>query len=691
MHQFVLLLIYLFMTNFLLPIRLSGLCRRSALSICFLLCSLTFSAVAQDDFKPRMGVIDRPTLEMTAYPGDSTADAVMLYDYAKVSFSYDNNKGLLMTTDTWVRIKILKESALDRASVGIRCYEGSTYKEQEVVQDIKGYTYNLENGQIVKTDLERKAVRRDKATDSFSTTKFNLMNVKKGSVIEYSYSVVSPLAVRNEPRPWTFQGSVPVKWSEFNIVIPNFLDYKMTMGGYVPLHINKQERVNVSVGHSSFDGQGTSYRLVVKDAPAFVNEPFITTEMDYLSKITFELSSVNVPGQISKNFSQTWEDVERTLDEAKWFGGELRRSGFLKEVRDEIAAKTTDPLERMKLAYKHVQSHMKWDGYSGLYAGDGIKKAYDNRKGNACDINLMLTVLLRELDVECDPIMLSTRAHGYLHQHIPLIESFNYVIAHAKVGEKVYFLDASEPFAKPGMLPERALNGVGRLIPKKGQGRFIEINPIDSQSKLEMITATIVPEDGLIKGRYSISYGGYEALGWRSSYASEAENVFQDAFKKKVPEWKIEKLAVNNKSDDVSGSVNVSCDFEAEDENASPGVFYFNPIMAGRWATNPLKSKERIYPVDLGTGISNSFIGNFTLPEGYALEEMPKAEIVMLPDKGGKFSYQVRQVGNVIQVNSLVQVTRTRFLPEEYADLKEFFERVVQKHAQPLVIKKKSI
>ncbi|SEI81051.1 protein of unknown function [Dyadobacter sp. SG02] len=679
------------MTNSLLPIRLSGLCRRNVLSIHFLLFFFTFNAFAQDDFKPKLGLIDRASLEMTAYPGDSTADAVVLYDYGKVTFSYDNLKGLLMTTNIWVRIKILKESALDRASVGIPYYEGQSYKEQEWVEDLKGYTYNLENNQIVKTELERKAVRREKSTDYHSTTKFNLANVKKGSVIEYSYSLVSPFNVRTEPKTWTFQSSVPIKWSDYNIVVPNFLDYKMTMGGFLALHMNKQEPVNVSVGHASFDGPGISYRFVVKDAPAFVNEPFITTEMDYLSKIAFELASVNVPGQIHKNYSQTWENVDRTLDEAKWFGVELGRSGFLKEVRDEIAKTTTDPLERMTLAYKHVQGHMKWDGTSGLYSGDGIKKAYDNRKGNACDINLMLTVLLRELGLECDPILLSTRAHGYLHQHIPMLEGFNYVIAHAKIGEKTYFLDASEPFAKPGLLPERALNGYGRLIPKKGVGRFVEINPVDSDSKLEMITANILPEDGVIKGSYSISYGGYEALDWRSAYAAQADNVYQDVLKKTVPEWKIQNLAIKNKADDYKGTVNVSCDFEIEDENASPGVFYFNPIMAGRWVKNPLKSKERIYPIDLATGISNSFIGNFTLPEGYALEEMPKAEIIMLPDKGGKFSYQVRQVGNVIQVNSMVQVSRTRFMPEEYADLKEFFERVVQKHAQPLVIKKKSI
>lgn len=682
------LLIYLFMTNFLHWCGLTRMMRSNAIAFSFLL-FISISAFSQEDFKPKMGQIDRASLELTSYPGDSTADAVYLYDYGSVTFSYDDQKGLMMSTKIWTRIKILKESAFGRASIGIPVYEGASYKEQEWVEGIKGYTYNLENDQIVTTELATKTVKREKSSATQSTMKFNLTNVKKGSIIEYSYTLVSPMTVRIKPTPWNFQGSIPSKWSEYRIIIPFFLDYKMTMGGYLPLYMNKQEPVNVDVGHSRYNGNGISYRFVVKDAPAFVNEPYITTEADYLSKINFELASIIIPGEMTKNFSQSWENVERTLDEASWFGGELRRSGFLKDIKDEIASKTTDPQERMNLAYAHIRDRMKWDGYSGLFAGDGIKKAYDNKKGNACDINLMLTVLLRELDLECNPFILSTRAHGYLHQHIPMIENFNYIVSHVKIGEKEYFLDATQSYAKPGLLPEHALNGFGRLIPKKGKGRFIEIIPGESQSKLEMINASIVPDDGTIKGNYSISYGGYEALNWREKYGTEADNVVHEALKKQVPEWQIQNVSIKNKTEDLKGTVNVACDFEIEDENASPGVFYFNPVLAGKWTTNPLKSKDRIYPIDLGTAISAAYIANFTLPDGYVLEEMPKTEIVMLPEKGGKFAYQVRQTNNVIQVNSSIQGTRTRFMPEEYPHLKEFFERVVQKHAQPLVIKKK--
>ncbi|MCE6988503.1 DUF3857 domain-containing protein [Dyadobacter sp. CY323] len=627
---------------------------------------------------------------MTAYVGDSTADAVYLYDSGDVSFLYDDLKGFVMKSKMWVRIKILKESALDRASVGLTYYYGNNFKEQEWIEDLKGYTYNLENGQIVTTELDKKSIKREKSSEYSYTTKFNLPNVKKGAVIEYSYTLVSPMSVRPKPDTWHFQGSVPFKWSEYKITIPYFLDYKMTMGGYLSLHHNKHEPVNVDVGHSRYNGQGMSYRFVVKDSPAFVNEPYMTTEKDYLSKLNFELASITFPGEMSKNFSQTWDDVEKTLEEASWFGGELRKSAFLKDKKEEISKGSYDPLERMNRAYGFIQKYMKWDGYTGLRSGDGGKKAFDNKKGNACDINLMLTSLLRELGLEANPVLISTRAHGHVYQEIPMIESFNYIVSHVKIGEQEYLLDATQPYAKPGLLPEHALNGVGRLIPKKGAGRFIIISPLDLQSKLEMISAKIVPEDGIIKGNYAISYGGYEALRWRDKYSTEPENVFQDDLKKLVPEWQLQNIAVKNKSDDLKGTVSVSCDFEVEDENASPGVFYFNPMLAGRWASNPLKAKERIYPLDLTTGISNSYIGNFTLPEGYMLDEMPKTEILMLPDKAGKFSYQVRQVGSVIQVNSSVQVNKVRFLPDEYDYLKEFFERVVQKHSQPLVIKKQS-
>jgi hypothetical protein len=648
-----------------------------------------FFAHAQDAFNIKLGVADMPSLEMSVFPGDSTADAVVLYDYGDVKFEYIDRIGLVSTLKTRMRIKILKESALSRASVSLQYYDGGKYDMEETITSIEGYTYNLQDGQIVTSKLYKKSITNEKLSEFRLAKKFNLPNVKKGSVIEYAYTKMTPLKVQDKPDTWTFQGTIPVNWSEYKIVIPNSLDYKMIMGGYLTLDVHEREPVTVRMGDPSLDGPGMRYRFVVKNAPSFNNEPFITTAMDYVSKIRFELARVAFQGQMVKSYSQTWEQVDKVLQDATWFGVEANKVVFDKELRESLKIMTTDSTARMEAALKLVQKTMKWDETGGLGSKVNVKKAFDNKKGNATEINLMLNGLLRDLGLEAVPVVLSTRSNGRFLEHIPLLEGFNYTICYVRIGDKDYLLDATQPYAKPGILPEHALNGKGRAIPKRGTGYFVDLTPRESKNKLEMVTAEILPDDGIIKGTYSASLGGYEALAWRNEHATDTDQTHLNELKDEFKDWKIEALEIGNKTELLGGVVTIKCKFEAEDENDAPGLFYITPIIAGRMVENPLKTPERIYPLDLSTGITKSFIGNYMLPDGYVVEEMPKTEVVSLPEKGGRFIFQVKQSGNVIQVNSTMTVNKLTFVPDDYPLLREFFSRVVQKHAEPIVIKKK--
>ena len=153
------------------------------LGLFLLLCLLktTFS-FAQEDFKPKMGQIDRASLEMTAYPGDSSADAVVLYDYADVGFVYDDRQGFMLVMEYWARIKILRESALDRASVALSYGTGATVDQRERIEGIRGYSYNLEDNQIVTRELDKKSIRDEKISEDYRGIKFNLPNVKKANI-----------------------------------------------------------------------------------------------------------------------------------------------------------------------------------------------------------------------------------------------------------------------------------------------------------------------------------------------------------------------------------------------------------------------------------------------------------------------------------------------------------------------------
>ncbi|TLV00473.1 DUF3857 domain-containing protein [Dyadobacter luticola] len=654
-----------------------------------LLVSCTFRVLAQEDIKPTFGVIDKASLQMKVCPGDSSADAMFLYDYGETTFGYEANRGIFIKTKIWARIKIFKESGLDQGNILLTYYEGAKTGAKEKLDDISGVVYNLDGNEIVTTKLDQSTIQTEKSAEGYLTRKFNLPNVKKGSVIEYSYTRFTPFLVSATPKAWPFQGSIPIQWSEYKVTIPSFIEYHITFGGYLPFYINESEVVDMKFGLKMLEGKSTSYRLVVKDAPAFVNEPFITTSDDYISKVSFEPSAYKIAGFIGEEFAGTWDQIDWKFRKAALFGEEINAPVFGKEIPEQLLDNAASPKDKMNVGYSYIQKTMKWDEGVALMPASDIKKAYQNRKGNSAAVNLLLINLLRKAGLDCDPVVLSTRSHGKVFKDFPTLENFNYVIARVMVDSVAYLLDATQKFARPGVLPEYALNGFGRVIPKVYQGHFIDIIPKDANSTLVMVDAEFLPEDGKLKGKYSASLGGYEALDWREDFASEPDKKYLEAFQKEFSEWSIKNLTVSNKTEKLDAPVSVKCEFETESESMSPGTYYFDPITAGKMKENPLKSSERIYPLDFTTLVATSFIGTFRLPEGYFIEEMPKAEVITLPGNSARFLYQAKQDGNVIQVTSKVSINKIKFLPEEYHDLKEFFDRVVTKHAQPLVIKKK--
>ena len=104
---------------------------------------------------------------------------------------------------------------------------------------------------------------------------------------------------------------------------------------------------------------------------------------------------------------------------------------------------------------------------------------------------------------------------------------------------------------------------------------------------------------------------------------------------------------------------------------------------------NPFKLEERKFPIDYGYPIQETFILKLTLPEDYIIEEKPDNSIISLPDKGGKFSYSITQTGNILQVMSQYTINKTFFLPDQYTILKEFYNQIINKHAQQIVLTKK--
>lgn len=657
------------------------------------LCFMAFTAFSQEVPTIKFGKILLKDVEMTSYEKDSSAEAAILYDNANVRFSIGETGSsfyLKMTKEYFFRIKIFKKSGLSRASREITYMRNGTTENNEFVTDIEAITYNMENGGLSETKLDKKSILEEKLVNDYYRKKITFPNVKEGSVIDFHYTVVTPFSIAIEPPTWYFQTDIPVVWSDYSITIPSHFYYNVIMGGYLPLYLNEKKNVNVDMGHTTYNTYGMAYRFVMKDIPAFKNEKFITTPNDYLSKIDFEMANYALPSGFSKSFTLTWEDLDKTLLSTDTFGGQLKKGGIVKEEVEAFKA-ITNADQKAKAIYDYVKSTYKWDENERFFTSDALKKVVANKQGNSAEINLILLNMLNESGINAYPVLLSTRSHGHISEFYPLIDRFNYVIVAIEANDgKLTLLDATDPLIPYGMLPERCLNGTGRLIKKVGEGAFI---PLDTKIKyviLEDIKGTINSDDGTIEGDYLVKTKGYAAHDLIEENKNKEESAILKEVKSKHHELEISKFGYSIEKEPELQTT-TSFHFATTDNIPNPSIIYFDPMQGGKVEENPFKAKERIYPVDFGWTSNQTYIGKFTLPKGFVIEEKPADLALALPNKGGRFLFSTKfdETENVFTITSLIVLNKAIYSADEYHFLKEFYDQIVKKHGEQVVLKAK--
>ncbi|MFD2248310.1 DUF3857 domain-containing protein [Pontibacter ruber] len=667
------------------------------LLILFFFCCSAGLASAQN-LPAKFGKVEESELTMHAYDKDTSAAAVVLSDYGYSYFTYHD--GFKVNFERHTRIKILKKSGYDWANVTIPFYQKNGDKER--ISNIKGFTYNLEGGKMVKHKLESSSQHDEQRSENWYSKKFTMPNVKEGSVIEYSYTISSDFLYNL--REWEFQTTIPVVWSEYKAYIPEYFEYKQQQQGYLPFDVATVEKgkerylvtwsseitpgINggrTSGGSSQIEANSETFRWVVKEAPALRPEVYITTLSDYQSKIEFELQRVRYPNKLPQVMTGNWDDINRDLLQAERFGAQLNRKGFFKNEVAAIKAKHTSPEQQMAALHELVKNTVKWNGKYDIYTNGSLSKAFESRTGSAAEVNLLLTSMLQEAGLTAAPVLVSTREHGRPPLWSPMLQKFNYVLAHVTVGDKEYLLDATDPLLPAGMLPVRCLNGQGRLIAKENH-RWVDLKPSAMYTKLFSGELNI-NEKGEMTGRAFESNGGYIGLQLRNAIKEDGLQKYAEKISKEIGNLKYTKPEFVN-VDNLAKPVDIKYTLTSDGNGQANDVIYLNPMMGQGKKENPFKLEKRAYPVDLGAPIDETFVCRLTIPAGYEMEEAPKSAIIALPDNGGRFTYMVEKEGNTIQIMSKVNVSKPVFYAPEYESLKEFYNQIVAKHAEQIVLKK---
>lgn len=653
-------------------------------AVAFLVC---FSLQAQQSIV-NFGNVSKEDLAQKVYPKDSSAEAVILYDYGHYSYSFTESVPHVHYT-FHRKVKILKKSGFRWATINIPYHVETDVNRTEAILEIKGATYNLENDARKVTELTKSSIFEEKTSTTQREKKVVFPQVKEGSIIEYTYVIDSPLWYFL--RTWDFQQDIPVEWSELRAIIPAYFDYKITSFGYNPFAVNEvkegKDRFIPRVNELGQDIQDPflNYRFAIKDIPAIKEDNYMTTIQDYRSSIDFELARTVFPSTGERVYSITYKDLTKTLLEDENYGVALKRFGKtaekIMENLPQVAGK--DTLTRIKNLYEHVRKTVKWNEENRLFAKTKLEQVYEKQLGNSTEINLILVGLLREMGFDANPVALSTRSHGKLLTDIALMDRFNYTVAHIMFRGKDFLLDATDQFVKPNMLPKKCLNERGWMISKNP--RWVSLMPIEKKQTNTLLSFTL-EDDQVLKGKVSEFYIGYAA-------ADEVEKVSKLGEKKYIENFKNEYLNFDNPQVTYklteNNDVQIECEATVNEAYSIAGNrIFLQPLLWKKQKENPFKQNERNYPLDLAYRIQETVTSKFTIPKNYSVETVPANKVLSLPDGKGKFVYMIKHENGMIDVLSQIILAKPIFSPDEYHDLREFFTQIITKQNEQIVLKK---
>ena len=596
----------------------------------------------------KYGKVDQADLEMQVYLKDSSASAVVLCNYGY----FDSNQ---MQFVHQMRIKILKEEGKEQGSFSVPASEKTT---------VKGQTVNLENGVPVITKLNKEGIFIERITKNLYQAKVAMPNVKVGSVldIEFYFSGL--------PSYWSFQQTIPVRWSELILEESMYFSFRKNSTGYITLAEAKDDR------------------WVAKDVPAFKSEPYINNYENYLTRFNIEISSIHIPGYLYKDYATTWDAVAKALTLDEDFGVQLTTINFsLNGIVKEIKTSTSIPEERMSKAYNVIKK-IKWNKKESIWVSKaGLSYAYNKKIGNEADINLNLVLLLRKLGLNANPMVLSTRQNGLLPPYSVSLDGLNYVVAHVLIGDKTYLLDATEDNLPLGMLPERTINGRGLVIKNDSQ-EWVDLTPLKKDKSVSILNLKLTP-DGNMKGDWTKSTFDFNALDQRNNYKSfNSEDEYLKSIESNQLGLSIDKYKITG-IDSIHQPLNEVFSISLKNRvTKANNQLFINPILFDKYTENPFKAETRVYPVDFITPIEKTQIFMLELPTGYSIEQTPKNIKMTLPDKTGSFQMISSVSDNKVQVLFKLNINKPVFYQPEYQNLKAFFDELVKKQSEMLIIKK---
>lgn len=644
-------------------------------SVCILL-SFILSAQkgkGKDSNIPAFGNVEKSELEMQECDFDKNAEAVVLFDHGRVDFIPGD--GYQLTRH--VRIKILNEKGKKFGDVHLGYFN---WNNQQSIKDISAQTYNLDPSvgvkvsKVEKTQIFTKQINKREAEKAFT-----FPEVKKGAIIEFKY-VKTGVGLMD----WYFQRAIPVKYSEYILDYPNDVEISFTPKCY---SVYEEKTENSSTRTVRF--------FSMKNVPALRDEPYILNEDDYLQKIETKPVALYIDGR-RENLLYNWPRVIKLLMEDEDFGVQVKRE--IPRTTDLDAALKTvqDPYTRMKIIFSYVKKNMEWNGNPGIWALDGVKAAWKDKKGTAGEINLILINLLKDAGLNAKPLLVSTHDNGLVNTTdagiltYPGYYQFNKVLAHVLIGNNLYILDATSQETPVNLIPPDVVATEGLVISKieTFEWGWESLWRENLQYKNMVLLQGEIGKEGKLTGEASINSYDYARLDRMPAARKGKKDFTEKFFASNNPGITIDSIALENL--DADSLPLIQRVYFNQQLSSSGDYQYFSTNLFTGLEKNPFVADERISDVFFGVLQQHIIIANIAIPDGYEFEELPKNMKMIMPDTSIVITRMSQADRDRLSMRITLEFRKPFYSPEEYGGLREFYKKLFDLLNEQFVIRKKA-
>lgn len=619
------------------------------------------------------------TLKVPTY--DKDVPAVVLVDESTTSIGSD---GRLNKTYNFA-VRILRREGREYA-VAVAHYVPDASK----VKDFRAW--------LIAPGKETKRYGKDETVD-FATQPNDVYNELRaktisatddadtGAVFAYSYSIEDRSIVGQDN--WTFQASLPVISSRYNITVPE---------GW------RAEAVTFNHAKVEPTINGTTYSWELSNLAPIPDEPMspdISSIVPWLAVSYYppaNASSLSIKTFASWGEVATWmselEDPQVLVNDA------LSRKAF------ELTATAKTEFDKIRAIAEYVQKIQYISIQTNLGRGGGYRphssiEVFAKSYGDCKDKANLMRAMLKVVGITAFPISIYAGDPMYVRASWPSPQQFNHCIIAVKVSDqtqagtiiqhpalgRLLIFDPTDEQTPVGDLPDH-LQGSLALIDSKTETDLVKMPVTPPEMNQLERTATIeLQENGAIAGQIKEQANGQTAARFRGEFRRMSKPEYTGMIERWLTSGatsaKLNKMEPSDNAADGRFTLDVEFSASQYAQLMQNRLLVFKPAVVSRREGLALTAATRKHPVVLHANAYSETV-QVKLPAGFAVDEVPDPVKLETPFGSYVTSYEVKN--NQLVFKRQLSQQATTIAPADYEKVRKFFESIRAAENAPVVL-----